>query len=124
MRKQRSLRRTHQYGYRSNKQGVLRIVAKRRRMSKRIGFWDTTYRHVCRPKVTQEDLGEYQWLILRALSALSAEIRISFTAGVPGPDGSTGFLWLFRPGREPRQTNDREPTPGETSVSFLVKEEF
>jgi hypothetical protein len=119
----RAFRRTHRHLYRSSKQGVLRIIAKRHRLSKRVALWDITYDHVCRAKLTQEDLEEYQWLILRALSALSAEIGISFTAGVPGPDGSTGFLWLFRPGREPRQTNDREPPPGETSVSFLVKEE-
>ena len=93
----RAFRRTHRHLYRSSKQGVLRIIAKRHRLSKRVALWDITYDHVCRAKLTQEDLEEYQWLILRALSALSAEIGISFTAGVPGPMArpvSFGFFVL------------------------------
>lgn len=108
----------------TSKQGVLRIVARRYRMSKRIRCWDITYDHVCRLKLAEEDHEEYQWFILKALTALSPEIGTAFAAWLPRADGSTWLLWLFRPDREPRQTNDRIPPPGETSVSFLTKEEY
>jgi hypothetical protein len=109
MKATRTLRRTHRHLYQSGKQGVLRITATRRRLSKSAQFMDIDYSHVARPKLTEADLPEYQGFVLEALSSLSTKLGLAFSTSVPAPDGSPGSFWHFAPGEEPRETTQSDP---------------
>ena len=101
-------RRTHAYFYRSGKRGAVRLVATLERSKRVKALSFGAVEHQCATALEPADYKEFFAFVTGAVAKLSNETDMPGAASIPNPDGSRGYIWLLRPGRESVKTNKPE----------------